>query len=320
MVARSRAWLRFPPRCARFILVSLACGVLSAAAGAVCAAAESLPAPTAARPIQCRDAMVYYYPDTVGKDVSKIVEYYQKYLDAEVRPALGRRIRVHYFTKLSDLEQFIDQCQVSGTFPLFGALHAEVALQYRLRWKLSMYAYAILKDGSPNHNLVVLVRRESGHDRLGSLKGSTVLAPAYWGRNIARFDRQVLDGQIALSDFGKLIETPSSISAVMGVVFRQADAAIASNRVFEELRTRSPAFWHAIKTVHTSRPFPLAVLVFFPSTSGRDRRILARDAPKSYDTETGRIHADYEQGRGARLGTWMDLFTAAELTTTALPR
>lgn len=303
MAESSSFWKRLLVPLGALLLVSL-----SAEPGA---RAEPLPEVAA---VSCVHDFVYYYPDTVGKDPGKLVSLYQSYLDAQVSPKLGYPITVRYFKQLEDLIAFVAACRRRGQWPFQANLHAEVALQFRQRWQLEVFATAVSKQPARSwHTICAAVRKGSGITSLEALRGKSVIAPAYWGMNVRRFEDRLLAGRLRLSDIGTLNLTPSSLSAVTGVIFRQADAAFVSSLVFDELQKRSSRIWGELSIIYESPRIPVAVAAFFPGVSEHDRKVQIEETFRLQTTPEGVRWFDYEQGSHLEPVTWTDLYTDTEL-------
>lgn len=289
-------------------------GRLALLAAALATVAELLspgPAPACDRKVY---EIVYYFPDLVGKDRAKIVGYYQAYLDAQVAPVLGVPVRVRYFAQLDDLVAFVAECRRQGLWPFQANLHGEVALQYRNRWGLEAFGAAVEKSTQlTTHRISVLVRSDSNIHALEDLHGRRAIAPSYWGQDVERFERMVLDGRLRLSELGELVPTPSSLSAATGIYFKEADAAFVSDHVFRVLKESSPQVWRSLRAIFASHPIPMAIAAFFPGSSERLRATQIAETLRLQDTEEGRRWADYEMGSHVQRARWADLFTPAEL-------
>ncbi|MBI2568171.1 MAG: PhnD/SsuA/transferrin family substrate-binding protein [Candidatus Schekmanbacteria bacterium] len=257
--------------------------------------------------------IVYYNPDTMGREPAEIVLLFQAWVDAVIAPEAGARGKVLYFSRRGDLEAYMDGCRRSGEYPLFGALHAETVLEKRNDWGLDLFAYAIDVDGNAHHSVAVIVRQDSPVRRLEDLKNRVVVAPDYWGKNVRRFEKVVLENKVALADLKSLDLTPSSISALMGVQYRSADAAFASSRVFSIMRTKSSAVWRALRIIHQSPSLPISTVVTFKAATPRQREYMKREAARMHETTTGRKALDYVRLQRIVLGKLEDLFSPQEL-------
>ncbi|MBI2566643.1 MAG: PhnD/SsuA/transferrin family substrate-binding protein [Candidatus Schekmanbacteria bacterium] len=284
------------------VLAGVACAVLTVTLQA--ARGADSPTPAAGRK---RD-LVYYFPDTVGRNRADIAAFYQAWVTAHVTPALGSPVEVVYFSELADLERYMDICRAKGDWPLVAALSVEVARENRDRWGLEVHSIPVRTDGSHTHRIVVASRRGGPVAHLEDLRGRVVAAPAYWGRDVERFERKVLGGRLRLAEIGELQATNSSTSALMAVHFGQADAALVSNRVFEVLQERAAATWRSMRVIHESEVLPLAVIVTFPGLTDREKDVTLKAALKIHNTIEGRRFLDYVRFSHFVPGSFEDLF------------
>ncbi|MBI2568295.1 MAG: PhnD/SsuA/transferrin family substrate-binding protein [Candidatus Schekmanbacteria bacterium] len=257
--------------------------------------------------------VIYYFPDTVGRDPAQIVVLFQAWIDAVATPEVGVRGKVVYFSRLKDLESYMEECRRTGAYPIFGALHAETALEKRAEWGLDAFAYALGAEGKARHSIAVIVRQDSPIRRLEDLRNQVVVAPDYWGRNVRRFEKLVLDDRVSLAKLKSLELSPSSISAIMGVQYRSADAAFASSRVFNLMRQNSSAVWRAMRIVHQSRDVPISAVVAFSTTTPRQLAYMRREGARMHETAEGRKWLEYVRLDRIVPGRWENLFDPEDL-------
>ncbi|MBI2569237.1 MAG: PhnD/SsuA/transferrin family substrate-binding protein [Candidatus Schekmanbacteria bacterium] len=259
--------------------------------------------------------IAYYFPDTVGKDPALIATYYQDWVDAYMGPAVGRKLHVRYFTRLHDLETYVEQCQRNHTPPLYLVLYGEVALENRIRWNLQMIAYGVAGGDEPRHQLSVVVRRDSDIKTLADLRGRSLIAVEFWGRNRKRFERLVFDGKVALDEVGRFEHSPSSTSSLMAVHYKSAEVGVVSDRLLEALSPRTMAIWRAIRVVHKSPPIPMAVVATTEGElSGEALKAGLEAATSLHNTPEGKRWVDYTRISHVSAGTWTDLYSEADLT------
>ncbi|MBI2568017.1 MAG: PhnD/SsuA/transferrin family substrate-binding protein [Candidatus Schekmanbacteria bacterium] len=279
-----------------------------------------VPAPAAhaqTRPATSSGEIVYYFPDTVGKDLSKIASNFQAWANEGLVPALGYPVQVRYFRRMQDLVAHMTDTLARKQLPVFAAMHAEVALENRHLWNLEMKAFAITEEDIPFHRISIAVRRDSPIQSLADLAGKTVIGCEYWTENLRRFERTVLGGALQVKQLANLEPSPSSISAIMGAYYKSADAALVSSRVFNVLRQRSAGVWRSMRIVHESKPLPVAFAVFFAGQDPRERAITVKSALAAHTIPAGKIYFDYVKLKRMEAGTWTDVFTAQDLAESA---
>ncbi|MBI2571085.1 MAG: PhnD/SsuA/transferrin family substrate-binding protein [Candidatus Schekmanbacteria bacterium] len=256
---------------------------------------------------------VYYFPDTAGRDLAEIAGKFQNYLTAVMGPALSARAKVLAFLHLADLEKYIESSKGTDHYPTAGVIHAEVALEKRKRWNLAMVGASVTNEGKVTHTISVVVRRDSPITELAQIRGKRVIAPELWGRRADRFEGEVLANAVRLSDLGELIPTTSSISAVMGVMYGQADAALMSSRVLEVLQDRSAAVWRMMREIHVSRPLPVLLTVLFQPVEAGEAAAITRELLRMHETTEGKALFDYTRLSHVVPRAWTELYSEKEL-------
>ncbi|MBI2568011.1 MAG: PhnD/SsuA/transferrin family substrate-binding protein [Candidatus Schekmanbacteria bacterium] len=268
-------------------------------------------------PETCRSSIVYYYPDSIGREHAEIAGRIVKVVEGPLSAALGKHLTGYYFSRRKDLVAQIAHCQRLGAFPVGGMMHAETALEYRNLWHLEVLGYSVALSTGAKQTINVAVRRGSGLRRLQDLRGRTLLTPEFWDVKSPRPTTIVFAGALSLADFAEVNETPSSISALTGLAFRQADAILVSNRVFEVFKERSPKLWATIQSIHESQPIPLNLLVGFGALSAREREVLEKTWEIINTSSEGREALEYLRIDHMAAGGWSDVYDEDDLATSA---
>ncbi|MBI2565544.1 MAG: PhnD/SsuA/transferrin family substrate-binding protein [Candidatus Schekmanbacteria bacterium] len=266
----------------------------------------------------CRRSLVFYYPDTVGRDHGEIARRVLSVIHGPLSARFGKQLQGFYFTRRHDLETFMDHCgRVIGQFPLGGMLHAELALEKKDAWELQVFARAVVEATGDTQIICVVVRRGSGIKSLEDLRGRVLMTPEFWDPASKRPREVVFENKLSLTDFAKLEAASSSISALTGMAFKQADAALVSNRVFELFRERFPQMWRVIESIHESQPIPINLFVGAGNLSAGEV-VALRTAVETINTSAEGIAAlEYVHTTSLKQATWQDVYPALGLSARA---
>lgn len=262
---------------------------------------------TAPRSPQRTSIVPYYFPDTVGQHPSITIANFQAWLDDQLGPATGYDLKFKYYYHFEDLVTDMGQRIAAGDYPLFGALAADVAIAYRQAWDLDVLFLPQTSADLNTQRLAVCVRKDANIKSLADLKGRTLMGPELWKAAPANFERDVLGNALKISDLSSIVSTESSISALMGVYYKRADAALVSNRVFEILRERTANIWRAMSIIHESADLPLVVIVTFGKQNAAVRATAVRVASRMHEDESGRKALEYVRLKRMTGATWDSL-------------
>ncbi|MBI2571701.1 MAG: PhnD/SsuA/transferrin family substrate-binding protein [Candidatus Schekmanbacteria bacterium] len=264
--------------------------------------------------------VVYYFPDTIGEDHTAVATYFQAWLDVHLSHALGYDLRLSYFNRLQDLQEFMEGCVSNDDYPLFGILHAQVMLDFYKEWKIDILGIPVSKQGKTTQRISVVVRKDSDIKTLEDMRGRSLVAPVYWGRDVTTFEERVLAGKVRFSQLSRVSLAPSSISALMGLVYRQDEVALVSHRVIDVMRERVAPVWRGTRVIHQSEPIPIGGVATFPGLSRRDREIIIERGLVMHETAEGKKWFDYTGLLRYELGGWRDLFSQEDLAVAGVNR
>lgn len=201
--------------------------------------------------------LVYFNPDVTVEDPIAAVSAMKPFANF-VGKKLGVTFEPYFFKKKVDLERFMTENKV--TFGIFSQMY--IVENYK---KLNFEPILIVqKEGQPYYRKVILVRADSGYETLDDLKGKTLSTTALGEDNIPFLNKVVFRDEINVSEhFGKMQIVDSANSAIMAVLYKQADAAAANYLNFVFLKELNPQVDKQLKSIYTSARTPLPGFVYF---------------------------------------------------------
>ncbi|MFC1851762.1 PhnD/SsuA/transferrin family substrate-binding protein [candidate division CSSED10-310 bacterium] len=208
--------------------------------------------------------VVYFNPDVTIEDPIAAVSAMKPFTNF-IGKKLGVQLEPYFFKKQVDLDRFIESNKVA--FGIFSQMY--IVENFRKR---SFEPIAIvLKEGQPYYRKVVLVRTDSEFQTLADLEGKVLATTALGDDNIPFLNKVVFRGEIDVNThFGKLTVVDSANSAIMAVMYKQADAAAANYLNYVFLQELNPQVRKQLKSIYTSAKTPLPGLVYFKGNLPQD--------------------------------------------------
>jgi len=201
--------------------------------------------------------VVYFNPDVTIEDPITAVSA-MKPFTAFVGKKLDIKLEPYFFKKQSDLDRFLDNNEVA--FGIFSQMY----IVENFRKRNFEPIVIVLKEGQPFYRKVILVRKDSDYETLDDLKGKILATTALGDDNIPFLNKVVFRGEIDVkTHFGKMEIVDSANSAIMSVLYKQADAAAANYLNFVFLKELNPQVGKNLKTIFTSAETPLPGMVYF---------------------------------------------------------
>ncbi|MFC1852564.1 PhnD/SsuA/transferrin family substrate-binding protein [candidate division CSSED10-310 bacterium] len=201
--------------------------------------------------------VVYFNPDVTVKDPLTAVSAMKPFTDY-VGKKLGIVIEPHYFIKQVDLERFLDTNAVS-----FG-IFSQVFIVENFKKRNFEPICIVINDGESFYRKVILVRKDSPHETLEDLKGKILASTALGEDNVPFLNKVVFQGEIDVrTHFSEVKIVDSANSAIMAVLYKQAEAADTNYWNFLTLQELNPRVGRELKSIYTSAQTPLPGLVVF---------------------------------------------------------
>ncbi|MFC1849394.1 PhnD/SsuA/transferrin family substrate-binding protein [candidate division CSSED10-310 bacterium] len=189
---------------------------------------------------------VFFDPDTESKDPLTAVSAMKPFADF-IGEDIGKEIKVHYFLRKSDLDQFFAEKEVG-----IGLLSPLYIVENKDRYGLEPFGTPFLA-GETTYQLLLVTTKASGYQNLQDLKGKSLAYTAVGEANQDFLNLLVFNKQISIhSFFSKILEVTSASSAVMSVLYRNADCALVTSGLFETMKELNPRIGKDLQGVYLS--------------------------------------------------------------------
>jgi ABC-type phosphate/phosphonate transport system substrate-binding protein len=148
-----------------------------------------------------------------------------------------------------------------------------------------------LKGERSGDEMVLLVHRGSGIERLGQLKGKRLNLMA-GGNEIASL---WLNAVLAKKEmpaarllFGSMKEVGKAQQAILPVFFRQVDACVVNRSAFRTVTELNPQIGRDLSVLAASAELPTGITCFHPDLSEAEKKEFIRISMKRVDSPVGR--------------------------------
>jgi phosphonate transport system substrate-binding protein len=163
----------------------------------------------------------------------------------------------------------------------------------RLRKKVPLIpAFVASNNNGHGFRYLVVTRKDSGIDSFSGLKGKSILLPSASKHEVASLWLEVLLMKTSKQDknsfFGQIKDSQKASSGIMGVFFRQADAAIVSSYALEIAQKLNPQLEAQLNVIAQSANLSDGVGCLLPSTPERFRHSLVDAVMQLNETPRGR--------------------------------
>lgn len=224
------------------------------------------------------------FADTDPRDAKIVLEMHSREIARDL--GLNLTAKVVFF---SDIGPMLDAIR-NGELELASL----PSLDYlRIRKKVSLIpSFVGTNIANKGIHYLVITRKDSGISSFAELKGRSILLPPAATYEPARLWLDVLllkEGKERRDAFfGQVKESPKISKAIMGVFFRQADAAIVTRSGFDVSRQLNPQLDAQLMVLAESPNLCDLVVCMLPGTSKKFRDDLSRSVIRLNDTKTGR--------------------------------
>jgi ABC-type phosphate/phosphonate transport system substrate-binding protein len=163
----------------------------------------------------------------------------------------------------------------------------------RIRGKVPLIPYFVSANNNGlGQRYVVIVRKESGIRSFSDLKGKSVLLPLVAKHELGHLWLEVLLMQAGKggsdSFFRQVRESPKISHAIMGVFFKQADAAIVTRAGLDTSRQLNPQLETKLTVLAESGNLSDGVTCMIPATPEKFRNSLSKAVIHLNETNGGR--------------------------------
>lgn len=152
-------------------------------------------------------------------------------------------------------------------------------------------ALAGMKNGILKDEMVLLVRRESGLDRMEKLQGKTLFIMAGAGEITSLWlDTILYRNSLRTTErfFGEVKEAGKGQQAILPVFFRKADACVVSRNAFTTAAELNPQIGRELVVLAASPPLPTGITCFRADLSESKKNEFIRIYGRLVHTPTGR--------------------------------
>lgn len=217
------------------------------------AAVGLLAAPVAAQPSLPTNRLLFYDPDALAlpnADILAALRTYSRFLldrgVVELSPALFRR--------QPDVKAFLAAATGEGTVPWFASLSVPFLLSEAYAFGYHPILCAV-RDGELTYRMSLIANRRLKIRSLDEARGRR-LAVTDLGLYVAPLlGARVFDGRIDLATyFSALVRSDSVVSAMLAVMFGQADVALVDRDLLVKVSEHSAAVWRETVDIFQSRP------------------------------------------------------------------
>lgn len=201
--------------------------------------------------------LVFFNPDTTSKNPIDATNALQTFANV-VNQKLNINIRAYYFKKQKDLERFLSEKKVE-----FGVLSQMFLVENADKYNLVPFACPI-RNGKKTYRKVIVVRKDKPFNDLEDLRGKILAATALGEENIAFYNKVVFRGEIEVSKhFSQIMTVDSVHSAILAVLYGQADAAAVALTSFNIAQELNPQAQKNLKSIYTSEETPISPMSYF---------------------------------------------------------
>jgi ABC-type phosphate/phosphonate transport system substrate-binding protein len=163
----------------------------------------------------------------------------------------------------------------------------------RLRKKIPLIpAFVGTNIKGQGFRYLIVSRKDSGINTFTDLKGKTILAPSNSRHELSHLWLEVLLMRSGRSDrnkyFRQVKESQKASNGIMGVFFRQADAAIVTSSALETAQKLNPQLEKQLQVIEQSGNLSDGVACLLPSSSERFRRSLVDVVIRLNESARGR--------------------------------
>ncbi|MFC1853749.1 phosphate/phosphite/phosphonate ABC transporter substrate-binding protein, partial [candidate division CSSED10-310 bacterium] len=200
---------------------------------------------------------IFFFPDSTVKNPVDATNALQTFMNI-VNKEEGWSFRGYFFKKQRDLDKFLSERKVE--FGVFSPMY--LVENYE---KLKLVPFAVpLRNGKKTYRKVIIVRKEDNLQDLQDLKGKVLAAPALGEDNIPFYNKVVFRGEIDMqTHFSEIKIVDSTNSAILAVMYQQADAAAVALTGFNIVKELNPQVNKTLTSIFTSTETPISPLCYF---------------------------------------------------------
>jgi len=218
---------------------------------------------------------IFFFPDTTVKnpvDATNALQTFMNILNKEK----GWNLRGYFFKKQRDMDAFMSRRKVE-----MGVFSQIYIVENYKRLKLIPFASPV-RNGKKTYRKVIVVRKADGFKDIHDLKDKILATTALGEENVAFYNKVVFQGEIDVrTHFKEVLITDSLNSAIMAVLYKQADAAAIALKSFQIIRELNPQAHQKLEAIYTSAETPLSALCYIegnmtPEVIEEFKEILAR--------------------------------------------
>lgn len=227
---------------------------------------------------------VFFNPDNESQDPVTAVSAMKPFGDY-IGEEIGRELKVHYILRRKDLESLLSKTKVGmGLFdPVF-------IIQNKDRLGLEPCLIPVMAgDNDSFYYIYIVTRKKDGYKSLDDLRGKSFAYTALGDDNFEYLNKVVFQGKMEVqTHFSKLIEVTSPSSAVMAVIYGQADSAGVSYGRFETMKELNPIVGRDLEVLYKSPKITVATMCFFKdNTTPEIRQKLTKLLLAMHETALG---------------------------------
>lgn len=177
---------------------------------------------------------VFFNPDNEAKDPITAVSAMKPFTDY-MSEDLGYEIQIHYLMRKKDLEKMMKKTKIS-----LAILSPLYVVENKDRLQLEPFAMPYLGNDE-TYRLIIIAKKTRHFKSLDDLKNKSLAYTALGEENFDFLNKLVFSNKIQVqTHFSKLIEVTSPSSAVMSVLYDQADCACVTSGLYETLKELNP--------------------------------------------------------------------------------
>ncbi|MBI2569926.1 MAG: PhnD/SsuA/transferrin family substrate-binding protein [Candidatus Schekmanbacteria bacterium] len=159
-----------------------------------------------------------------------------------------------FFKRYPDAVAHLRRAHQAGDPPWFASLPIPFLLRegYKLGYSPLLCAQ---RGGLSTYRFVIVTTRTSGIKSLADARGRALALTAVGDDRAAWLSATLFEGTLRVEEyFGTLVETDGPISAVMSLMYRQADVAIVQEQVIARMKLKASRVWQALQEIYRGPP------------------------------------------------------------------